>query len=266
MSPCPICASDRHEAFNATILNKYPVQYFFCPGCGLLQTEKPYWLEEAYGSAIADTDTGLVMRNFSLSAKLAALLYFCFDPKASYVDIAGGYGMLVRLMRDYGFDFYWQDKYCENILARGFDESKAIGPIAGLTAFEVLEHVPDPMLFLSEALARHRAKALVFSTEVYSGNAPPPLDWWYYSFATGQHISFYQQRTLQIIAEKLGLGFYSAHGLHILTEKKLNPLATEILTGRAAFLIAPYIRRRLGSKTMSDHYLMAEKVTSARND
>lgn len=266
MSSCPICANNRHEAFTATLLNKYSVQYFHCPRCGLVQTEDPYWLDEAYGSAIADTDTGLVMRNCSLSAKLAAILYFCFDPKACYVDIAGGYGMLVRLMRDCGFDFYWQDKYCENILARGFEDDKAPAPLAGLTAFEVLEHVPDPLSFVSEALSSHRAKTLIFSTEIYSGDAAPPLDWWYYSFATGQHISFYQQRTLQVIAEKLGLGLYTAHGLHILTDKKLKPLALEILTGRAAFLIAPYVRRRLGSKTLSDHYLMTRKISPTGND
>ncbi|MDM9385348.1 hypothetical protein QUB80_32355 [Chlorogloeopsis sp. ULAP01] len=39
--------------------------YYFCEESGLLKTEKPYWLDEAYQEAIADTDTGLVRRNIS---------------------------------------------------------------------------------------------------------------------------------------------------------------------------------------------------------
>ena len=73
-------------------------------------------------------DTGLVMRNLDIAKKLATLLYFGFDPRARYVDVAGGYGMLTRLMRDDGFDFHWDDKFCANLLARGFEADT--GPAA----------------------------------------------------------------------------------------------------------------------------------------
>jgi hypothetical protein len=36
----------------------------------------------------------------------------------TFVDIGGGYGLLTRLMRDRGFDFYWKDPHCENIFAK----------------------------------------------------------------------------------------------------------------------------------------------------
>lgn len=260
---CPVCCCSREFSFTATVLGKYPVEYLHCQHCGLVQSEKPYWLDEAYGEAIAAADTGLVMRNFSLSTKLAGIIYYCLDPRATYIDIAGGYGMLVRLMRDQGFNFYWQDKYCTNALARGFEENEATNtPIAGLTAFEVLEHVYDPVAFVSEALSRRKVKTLIFSTQVYFGDSPPPQDWWYYSFATGQHISFYQGRTLQVIAEKLGLRFYSANGMHIFTDHKLNTLTLRGLSSRASYFIALYVRYRLGSKTMQDHYYMMERIDS----
>ena len=71
---CPICQSCREKIFRAKLLQKYEVDYFFCQNCGFLQTEKPYWLEESYQSAIASTDTGLVARNITISKKLTCIL------------------------------------------------------------------------------------------------------------------------------------------------------------------------------------------------
>ena len=102
---CPVCSSERKPIFKATLLNKYNVSYCACEVCGLIQTEEPYWLDEAYDDAIALTDTGLVQRNIMLASKTAAALYFSLNIKGKCLDIAGGYGMLVRLMREFGFDF-----------------------------------------------------------------------------------------------------------------------------------------------------------------
>ena len=118
MNKCPICAATMRYAFSAELLIKHQVLFSQCSECYFLQSEEPYWLDEAYADAIAVADTGLVMRNISLAAKLAPLLYLRFDPRAAFVDVAGGYGMLTRLMRDYGFNFYWDDKFCANLLAR----------------------------------------------------------------------------------------------------------------------------------------------------
>ena len=128
MDICPICDSERKEIFTAKILHQYEIKYFLCDNCGLLQTEEPFWLNEAYSSAIADTDTGIVARNLSISKKLTCILYFLFNKEGKYLDIAGGYGLLTRLMRDIGFDFYWQDVYCQNIFAEGFEFNNTTTP------------------------------------------------------------------------------------------------------------------------------------------
>jgi hypothetical protein len=240
-------------AFQAKILKKYDVGYYHCSNCGLLQTEEPYWLEEAYGNAIADADTGLVQRNLYLSKLLSSLLYFAFDPKGKYVDVAGGYGMLTRLMRDAGFDFYWSDKYCENLLARGF-EADAGMPYTAITAFEVMEHVPDPLSFVAESMAQNKSRTMIFSTELFEGVPPKPESWWYYTFETGQHISFFQRKTLQAIARKLGLHCYSSGFLHMFTDKKINALGYRLManpvSGRALSLVP---KLSMESKTMTDH-------------
>jgi hypothetical protein len=159
---------------------------------------------------------------------------------------------MARLMRDFGFDYYWSDKYCQNILARGFEADKANVPFIALTAFEVLEHVHDPLKFITEVMGSYGSRTLIFSTELYKG-APPEKDWWYYAFNTGQHITFYQHKTLQLIAELLELKFVTAHGIHMLTDQPVNKQRFGLLTGRLALPIAVYVKRRMSSRTLSDH-------------
>jgi len=260
VSNCPICNSPRSFSFEETVLNKYRVSYYACPVCGLLQTEEPYWIEESYSDAIAVTDTGLVQRNISLASKLASALYFGLNVKGKCLDIAGGYGMLVRLMRDYGFDFYWDDKYCSNILAKGFEVTNSENSFEAITAFEVMEHISDPVNFVKEAIETYGAHTFIFSTQVYNDGPPPARDWWYYSFETGQHISFYTSRTLKHFADKLGLNFITVGGLHIFTEKKINPMRFLLVKGKLALPIAFYIRWRKGTKVMDDHNLMVDKL------
>jgi hypothetical protein len=249
------------DAFSAKLLNKHKVVYRQCTECGLLQAEEPYWLDEAYSEAIAVADTGLVMRNFAIASKLAVLLFSRFESKGSYLDVAGGYGMLARLMRDYGFDYYWDDKYCQNLLARGFEADKSDRAFVALTAFEVLEHVHDPLAFIKEVMGQHDCRTLIFSTELYEGIEPPGKDWWYYTFNTGQHISFYRRKTLEMLAAKLSLNFNSIHGLHILSDRTIGIEPwLRVATGRLAPLVALFIRRKLGSLTLVDHFKLMGKL------
>lgn len=267
LTACPICASSRELAFREIILGRHEVAYLHCRHCGLLQTESPYWLDEAYGDAIASADTGLLGRNLVTASKLAVLLYGCFGPRGKYVDIAGGYGVMTRRMRDYGFDYYWDDRYCQNLMARGFEAEKMAGPFSALSAFEVLEHINDPVAFVDEQMAKYRSRTLIFTTELYEGTLPPQKDWWYYAFNTGQHISFYQRRTLEALAKRLGLNFYSLHGLHILTDQVLRiPFAIRFFMGNLSSLAAILIRRNMGSRTFADHLELVDKTGSHRQN
>ena len=232
LSPCRICSANSPSVFQAKLLGHVPCTFFQCPGCGLLFSEKPYWLDEAYGSALSDLDTGLVQRNLALASRLSALILLWLGPKGRYLDAAGGCGLLVRHMRDRGFDFYWQDKYAGNLLARGFEEPSD-ATFSAVSAFEVLEHLEDPVGFIESTLARTGAGTLLFSTETYQG-AVPPLDWPYYAFDTGQHIAFYQPKTLDHIARRLGLRRLSCGSFHVLTDRKLPQWVFRLLGSRWA--------------------------------
>lgn len=243
-------------SFTAEVLHKHLARYEVCDGCGFLRAHEPHWLGEAYSSAIAAADTGLVERNFSLAAKLAGALYWSMGERGTgrYLDAAGGYGMLTRLMRDMGFNFYWSDKYCENLLALRFEYKPEIGACRAVTAIEVLEHVTDPVTFIEETMVSAGADTLLFTTELYEGAPPDPSTWWYYSFATGQHISFFQRRTLAAIGYRLGLQLTSANGIHVLSKHLINERVLKWVTSRWVTRVAPWwVRRHLGSKTVGDH-------------
>jgi hypothetical protein len=97
------------------MLAKYDVVYFRCASCGFVQTEEPHWLPESYSSAINDVDIGPINRAITSSRLLEGIILTSFDKAGKFVDYGGGHGVLVRLMRDRGFDFYWRDPHCENL-------------------------------------------------------------------------------------------------------------------------------------------------------
>ena len=119
MVTCNICQNRSHKVFRHEVRGKYAVEYFLCDNCGFLQTESPFWIKEAYEDPINLSDTGYVTRNVYLSRRALIILYFLFDRQARFLDYAGGYGILTRLMRDYGLDFLWSDEYTPNLFARG---------------------------------------------------------------------------------------------------------------------------------------------------
>jgi Methyltransferase domain len=251
---CRVCGGATRIAFSHTILRKYSCDYYHCETCGFLQTQEPYWLDEAYSSAIAAADTGLVRRNMAISKTLSTLLFFLFDRQGKYLDVAGGYGMLARLMRDVGFDFYWSDKYCENLLARGFEEdASAVSSYTAVTAFEVLEHVPDPLRFVTECMERANTRTMVFSTSLFEGAPPEPESWWYYAFETGQHVSFFQARTLRTIADKLAVNLCTSGAFHVLTDKTIDPRIYRVLSHPGARFLSVAPRCLMASRTMTDH-------------
>ena len=175
------------------------MSYFDCPSCGYFQTESPYWLNVAYASAINDVDTGMLLRN-QLNARRVVMALAAFGRLSGrVVDHAGGYGILVRLLRDAGVDAYWQDRYCQNLLARGFEATDSGYDL--LTAFEVFEHLEEPLSDLERLLTQ--APVVLLSTELVPAAVPPKPDWWYLGQEHGQHIGFFRAETLAWMAQRL---------------------------------------------------------------
>ena len=250
---CKICHSNAEILFNAKVLGKYDVKYFRCTNCEYIFTEKPYWLEEAYKHAINIFDTGILERNLYFRKLVSILIYFFFERQKKFLDYAGGYGIFTRLMRDAGFDFYWDDPFCENIMAKGFEyNSNEMKNIRLLTAFEVFEHLDNPVDELEKMLKI--SKNIVFSTELIPVTLPEPDEWWYYAFEHGQHISFYSKKTLEELAGKFNLHFYSYKNLFLFTDKKLNRIVFNLVMSLNKIGLFMVLKKVLKSKTMEDHY------------
>jgi hypothetical protein len=219
---CRICTADTRVFGRATVRGKHAVAYYQCGTCGFVQTDEPAWLAEAYAEAINRSDVGIVRRNLTLAVQSSVIIAAFFDPHQKFIDFGGGYGLLVRLMRDRGYDFYHFDAHCANLFARGLDaDAVGSGQYELLTAFEVFEHLPDPAAAVGSMLSY--SSSILFSTELVSVPAPQPDAWWYYGLDHGQHISFFTPESLRILAGRFGLNLYTNNrSLHLLTRKKIS--------------------------------------------
>lgn len=222
MVTCKLCNKETVKIFSKIILKKYPADYFKCSNCGFVQTSEPVWIEEAYSSAITSLDIGLLDRNIQLRAAVTKILDVCFPEAKIMLDYAGGYGVFVRLMRDAGFNFYREDKFCENVFAKHFDISDAgQSKFDVATAFEVFEHFVNPLEEIEKVLKF--SDHLIFSTQLTPSNEKELEDWWYIAPETGQHVAFYTPQAMEILAKKYNKNYYrQGSWLHLFTTKKLS--------------------------------------------
>jgi hypothetical protein len=251
---CKICNADTELKFSHKVLHKYDVKYYYCKHCSFLFTEEPYWLEESYKSPINVIDTGILDRNLYLGKVVSSLIFFFFNKEEKFLDYAGGYGIFTRLMRDYGYDFFWSDKYSANLMARGFEieTSSETQTFEAITVFEVLEHLPNPLAEIEKMLAF--STNIFFSTKLLPEQVPSPDEWWYYGFNHGQHVSFYSRKTLELIADKFDLNFYTFGEIHLFTKKKINPVLFPVIVKLSKYGIAAFVNKFfMKSKTWADH-------------
>jgi hypothetical protein len=259
---CKVCSQEAPFFDNALVLQKHTVSYFKCASCGFVQTEEPHWLQESYAEAINRADVGLVDRNLGLARTARSIIPFFFNADAKFIDYGGGYGLFVRMMRDYGFDFYWHDLFCDNLFARGFAAEPSLQDAYELlTAFEVFEHMSDPIEEVGRMLKLSRN--ILFTTLVLPRNAPKPNEWWYYQLDQGQHVSFYTLKSLSILAEKFRVKLYSdGRSLHLLSGKRRSSPAFIFLSYKSKLL--PLLRMLWGRKSLipSDYKAITGKELS----
>lgn len=254
---CRLCEGKTRKVSNQKILKKYLISYFLCEKCDLLQTEEPYWLDEAYSKPINNSDTGLLTRNMFLSIRSSVVFSILFDYKEKFLDYAGGYGVFTRLMRDIGLDFYWNDPYTNNLFSIGFEMDKD-EKYEALTSFESFEHFVNPCEDFEKMISK--SKNVLITTTLRQEGAVPHKDWWYYGKDHGQHVSFYSKKTLTFLADKYDLNIYT-DGLYfsLFTKKKINRLTAKVLLNKLGIFLFPIVLLKNKSRTISDKEALTDK-------
>jgi hypothetical protein len=234
---CRLCGGGLQREFSLRVLEKYDVDYLKCTKCDSLQTELPYWTQEAYTSNLSLLDTGAGQRNLTNLAatySLSRLLHL-----NDVMDFGGGDGLLCRLLRDYGINCFVDDKYAAATYARAFTTPNFSRP-GILLAFEVLEHFEHPQRDL-KALFQSNPHAVLASTEIYTGQGS---DWWYFAPQTGQHVFFYSRKALHLIAESYDYTLLICSGRLLFLRQGLAGRVKQCL---AAILLQRHLLRLTGA-------------------
>jgi hypothetical protein len=251
---CRACAGEAQYLWHGKLLD-LTVRYFECKVCGYVQTECPYWLDRAYASTINDSDTGIMARNLDNARIVLATLLNLRRLDGRVVDYAGGYGILVRLLRDYGIDALWSDPYCQNLVARGF--AYGSGKAALVTAFEAFEHFVHPDEELDRLLAI--APNVLFSTALITGPTPAQDDWWYYGREHGQHIGLFRLKTLELLASRRGKHFISVGRFyHLISDLPVNRIVWRGLL-KVNRMLPNILWLKLKPKTWQDHLSISKQ-------
>jgi len=260
---CRLCDGSVSYRFSLDVLQKHSVKYFLCTQCGSLQTEVPFWLDEAYKIGnLSRLDTGVAQRNIHNVAGCVAISRLFGVRNA--IDLGGGDGLLCRLLRDYEINCYVKDRYAIPSYAQGFTEEDFATPDL-VIGFEVLEHFSNPKSDLDD-IFKHDADILLLSTDIYRNEKE---DWWYLLPESGQHVFFYSEHALGLIAKKYGYSLIRSGGFLLYVRN-----ATGLQKVVARFLLRPsvcrviraliFIRRAPG--VWKDHRRLLESVRQRSND
>lgn len=254
---CPLCEASASLALEHPVLGRYQSRYYLCGNCRFVFARPADWLAEAYSSALAVTDTGAVQRNINVSEFLSTFARFSGLGASRGLDVGGGHGLLVRMLRDYGLDFRWSDQYAENLFARGFEDDGGI--YDWVTLVEVFEHLVEPGAFVAELVRRTSPRCVFMTTELKS--APiPPLDWRYWSFETGKHIGFAERKSLEALALRLGYRLTTRGAYHLFYREPKLGRAFALATTRIRHLYSLVARRSQFSLTWQDHLTLVEAL------
>ncbi|MES2585856.1 MAG: class I SAM-dependent methyltransferase [Pseudomonadota bacterium] len=228
---CPIC-NGKSIALDVVDFNKsceesrgrfFPlsgksIYYYQCHSCQFtFAPEFANWSEqdfarEIYNDQYIDHDPDYLERRPQQNFQLIGNLLNDQKLAIRHLDYGGGNGSLSALLKDSGWDSSTYDPYST--------EKKSpqdLGKFNLITAFEVFEHVSDPIRLMEQLMELKADDALIlFSTLTSDGNIEPHkrLTWWYASPRNG-HISLHSKKSLATVAARFGLqlGSFSS-GLH----------------------------------------------------
>ena len=228
---CRLCGSPTHLLFNKRVLHKHEVQFRQCSRCGATQSEKPYWLDEAYAPETAAEndrfDTGQVTRALVNAAVLNALVQMSgLGTDARVLDHGCGSGLLVRTLRDTGIDAWGYDRYSTPHLALGFQAAPS-EHFDVINLCEVVEGFDEPRQQFNTLFASNPA-LLVIQAGIVSQVTE---SWDYIAPEHGQHVFFMSPQTVQWLCRTYGRHAVSVAGFQVLARPDVAERLIDTATG-----------------------------------
>lgn len=241
---CNLCRAACENRGSYDVLGRHRAEFWQCRQCGYGFLKEPFWLGEAYATAITSVDLGPLDRCLETSRIVKVLIDLYHRKDGLGLDYGGGYGLFTRRMRDLGYAFLWHDIYCANLFAKGFEGQLTDGQrYEVITAFEVLEHLVAPKAELDRIISS--CESFIFSTDLLPDPLPPFDQWCYYGPEHGQHVSFYSRLSLESLAHRHGKQFATnGRGIHVITSKKISPRLFRWLAQRKVAALYSALRPR----------------------
>jgi len=149
-----------------------------------------------------------------------ALIDVYLEGRGPYLDFGAGAGMLVRQMRERGYPFHGYDRYSSAAREQGYGrELTPDDRYEAITAFEVVEHLVDPVGTVLDLAGK--TDHLLLSTELLPAHEPRPGSWWYYSLENGKHVGIFTRGALEALARRCGVHLYSdGYRIHLLARPR----------------------------------------------
>lgn len=194
------------------------ITYLRCTACEFLFTRdfdawsQADFAEKIYNAEYALVDPDFAERRPAGNASFMTQGFGDYREQISLLDYGGGEGRMMELLRANGFRVV--NTYDPFSSKHNVSDGEKYDLI---TAFEVFEHVPDPIATMRDITNRMKPESLlVFSTLLQPANFGAfGLSWWYVAPRNG-HISLHSQKSLAFLLKQFGLNMASAsQGLHI---------------------------------------------------
>ncbi|WP_153102091.1 class I SAM-dependent methyltransferase [Paraburkholderia hayleyella] len=197
-----------------------PIYYHQCSHCGLVFTRAfDHWSNDQFREHIYNDDYVLVDPDY-VDERPRALAGVMQDfvrqaPPLALLDYGGGNGKMATLLAEQGLNAQSWDPVA--------NEGHDLPPLAAfdlVSAFEVMEHTPDPLKTAGEALGFLRENgALLFSTLTIDHLPPQAIHFWYIAPRNG-HISIHTNRSLEIMFGTFGYRVHHFSNLYHLALKQ----------------------------------------------
>ncbi len=208
MIPCPVCSAAA-TTFKDIQLGCTTHR---CAQCGLIFKDPSCYPSEAQ-ELKKYREHNNSLENAGYVAMFEQFLDFVLAQVSHHMQTALDYGsgpapVLAQLLKRRGFETAIYDKF---FAPDPLDESARFDLV---TSTEVIEHVADPIAFLTQLKAHTKpGGTIALMTQFHDGSEAFYQTWWYRRDPT--HLCFFTPRTLQTLAASLGLGYIADDGKKI---------------------------------------------------